>query len=717
MVVDFMQDRGFLQEVNRHRVKTYLAAIMLMDFQTERPITRLEGRVVNGSMQMSAKSPTRRTGSMQIVFDKLTFDLTNIDNLIAINKKFSLSIGIENPFFDRSFGAWREYGDTLWFKQGVFIITNANSSMSATSRTINIQFIDKMGMLNGVCGGTIPASVSLHDRIEIDPDENVTTTFPLIKQIVKEVVHHFGGEHYSNIIVNDIPDFGRQVTTWGGSTPVWFAQNSGAFVVSSTAPTGFPKQYIQGDDIGYMSTPLTYPGELVMKAGTTVTGVLDEIVKTLGNYEYFYDVDGIFHFQQIRNFDKTGMAPAVPNQPTSNTPFNVAAGGADEQGFHNNYLPKFPNDQFLNEFSTADLVSQVSFNPNYANIKNDFVVWGSRKANKDEERLVRYHLAIDQRPKDDNISNDTRALCRRWIWIVREIDTKKIIRYFAVHHDGQPTLLESNLQPGEEMILHSPSLTTLPNGAPRFDWREELYRRALMAYNTSTRGSYYDEELMAEWRLIFNPNTQEFLVDGVTPNPYFSTFYLEWIGHFANNSNIPWTGYNPDIIRKPQNIRYWLDLIDTNTPLGAYSVDRIGRRSVVKENNKINEVLNREVPDIVFIDGTADPEEIAAAQQEFLSIGQQYCIVQSAYLPYFVLRNAFGTCYEEIRDLLYLHLIYNTQTSITSIPILYLDVNKAVRLNFPELGVVGNYIINQISWQLGNMATMSISASEAVVIV
>jgi hypothetical protein len=46
-----------------------------------------------------------------------------------------------------------------------------------------------------------------------------------------------------------------------------------------------------------METPMTYPGELVKKAGETVTSLLDSIISTLGNiYEYFYDVDGRFIF-------------------------------------------------------------------------------------------------------------------------------------------------------------------------------------------------------------------------------------------------------------------------------------------------------------------------------------------------------------------------------------------------------------------------------------
>lgn len=763
---NFMLDRGFLEEVNKFRVKTYYASILLLDFVNERPISYLQGRIVGGNMSIAGKSPTRRTGSLQIVFDKTTLDLTNIDNLISINKKFALSIGVQNPFYDQ--GLWRDYPRILDFPQGIFLVTGANSSVSTTSRTINLQFIDKMGMLNGVCGGTIPASVSLHDRILIDPDDNTTTLYPRINQIIQEVVQHFGGEHPSKIIIRDVPNFGRQVCTWAGSTPAYFStinaqgnMTNGSFIVGESR-AGFENQKVLGDDIGYMSTELTYPGELVMKGGTTVTGVLDEIVKTLGNFEYFYDVEGYFHFQKVQNFDKTGQAPLFPANLKSNTAFNISPDL--DASFHQQYLPKFQSDQFLNEFTNSELVSQVSLNPAYSNIKNDFVVWGSRKANKDEERLVRYHLAIDSRPKPvpdyptysstvtytvgavvmasngtfwkarqagllvnplntnqthwTSFSMDVSniVLCRQWFYVVRNKETKVIKHYFHVNHSNSPSINESGMDPlTDEIILHSPSLTTLPSGAPTFDWREELYRRALKAYNQSDRGSYYDEELMAEWRLIFNPNVRETALDG-SFNMYSDNFKREWNEYFGANPPA-WNGYNVDVIRKPQNIRYWLDLIDSNSGVGQYSVDRIGRRSVIKENNKINEVLNREVPAIVFIDGTRPEAEISEAEKEFQDIGQVYCIVRQDYLPYFKLRNSFGTCYEEVRDLFHLHLMYNAQVSLTSIPILYLDVNKVVRLNFPELGVVGNYVINTISWNFGNMSTMQLQLSEAVVIV
>ena len=42
----------------------------------------------------------------------------------------------------------------------------------------------------------------------------------------------------------------------------------------------------------------TYNGELIAKAGETITSVLDKIKNMLGNFEYFYDVDGRFIFQE-----------------------------------------------------------------------------------------------------------------------------------------------------------------------------------------------------------------------------------------------------------------------------------------------------------------------------------------------------------------------------------------------------------------------------------
>jgi hypothetical protein len=52
--------------------------------------------------------------------------------------------------------------------------------------------------------------------------------------------------------------------------------------------------------IGYTETDFVYPlganSVLDSKPGETIVSVLDKIKNTLGNYEYFFDVNGVFHF-------------------------------------------------------------------------------------------------------------------------------------------------------------------------------------------------------------------------------------------------------------------------------------------------------------------------------------------------------------------------------------------------------------------------------------
>jgi hypothetical protein len=45
-----------------------------------------------------------------------------------------------------------------------------------------------------------------------------------------------------------------------------------------------------GETAGYHATPLVYNSDLILKAGETVTALLDKIKNMLGNYEYFYDL-------------------------------------------------------------------------------------------------------------------------------------------------------------------------------------------------------------------------------------------------------------------------------------------------------------------------------------------------------------------------------------------------------------------------------------------
>jgi hypothetical protein len=51
-----------------------------------------------------------------------------------------------------------------------------------------------------------------------------------------------------------------------------------------------------GTAMGYRLTELVYPQDLIANVGETVVSILDKIKSFLGDFEYFYDIDGRFIF-------------------------------------------------------------------------------------------------------------------------------------------------------------------------------------------------------------------------------------------------------------------------------------------------------------------------------------------------------------------------------------------------------------------------------------
>jgi len=230
---------------------------------------------------------------------------------------------------------------------------------------------------------------------------------------------------------------------------------------------------------------------------------------------------------------------------------------AVDSNIYNLYLPKFNDDQYLNDLFDTSLITQISATPDYSNIKNDWICWGSRQSDstKSDAAQVRYHLAIDKRPHIPKnalgVEDPLLSLCCKDIYAVYNDETEEIIRYSTT----------ATVNAGEHATLYTAALNTVFStlgAAYWFDWKEELYRQALIAYGSSTRASYYDEELMAEWRYLFDP-------ESTIANKGNDSFEHYWTMHFG--SALPWSGYNVDILIAPETIRYWLDLIDAEQSL------------------------------------------------------------------------------------------------------------------------------------------------------
>ena len=409
---EYLKDTKFLSMLDEMRIKKHYARLTILTFIDEKPIREIQGIATAGSCTVNGQAALRRTISLTVSNIENENDITNVENLISLNKKVRVEIGLENPFEE-----YKQYGDIIWFPLGLYVITQATTSTTASSSNISISGKDKMSLLDGTCGGTLPAAVTFHETQYEDENGDIRVENVPIFTIIKECVTHFGKEPEQNIIINDVDMTAKLSIKYTGQNPIWFSKDYKSFVISETAPKNedfLQYKFIYGQDVGYQETDFTYPGELVFSAGDTVVNVLDKIIETLGNYEYFYDLDGHFVFQQKQNYLNYYYTPIT-------------------QVNDNFYIKAFSDSKYYYSFIDAkDAISYYN-SPKYENIKNDFIIWGDKTDANGITKTIQYHLAIDEKPQID--------LANQYMWDIQDGTGKHcyyLFEYERSNYDNVP---------------------------------------------------------------------------------------------------------------------------------------------------------------------------------------------------------------------------------------------------------------------------------------
>jgi hypothetical protein len=125
---------------------------------------------------------------------------------------------------------------------------------------------------------------------------------------------------------------------------------------------------------------LVFAGDLIANPGEAITSVLDKIKNMLGLYEYFYDVHGRFIFQKKPN-EATVILP----------PFD------SEDGDETSYLDFSPT-EYAYDFLNTELITSFANNPNLANLRNDYSIWGTRRTVSGVDIPIHLRYAIDKKP-------------------------------------------------------------------------------------------------------------------------------------------------------------------------------------------------------------------------------------------------------------------------------------------------------------------------------
>lgn len=724
-------DKNFLLQLDQQKNKIIYAKITALTLQ-ELPVETIEGRVTQGSINLDGASAVRRTCSLTIVAPG--FDYSNY--LWGFNTKFKLEIGVENKIDSR-------YEDIIWFKQGIYVISSFNTSKSSNNFTITIQGKDKMSRLNGDMGGTINSSVDF-GTIEEETQDGIWSIRKIpIKDIIRNMVHQYGGEPLHNIIINDLPDHGLELleyrydtdmylyrktnsNTYAGAsfnenTPCWVNGNEKTFAQltsdeldllvnplhGTTSPvpielseedkTGYYVSRITlGDAAGYRSTPLTYAGDLIANVGESITVVLDKIKNMLGEFEYFYDLDGHFIFQQKQSFINTIYAPVSSEQGENNKEQYIISKKHSEAT------------QYI--FNGGTLITAFNNNPNLANLKNDYSIWGQRNAVSGAQIPIHLRYAIDKKPIEyTSISVDD-----------GEVDN---------YNDKYGTTLT-----GQQSITYSVS---------DYDWREIIYQMALDYYSYShlddfelkvaaanptfypfglTGYEQYYVDLQGFWRELYYPNITDDIaemekkIDDLDKTDLDENVKQEKksqleskkqdleerLENYYDSAN-KYFGWNKNVYEHPELLNFWFDFLDTEGELSQFSVKAIGSRQKAVNDTNIKAIYFKDTPNILFIKDMSEIDNSVTG----------YKYIQAPVENMFSISAQGVSAKTKLDELIYQHGYCCESATINCIPIYYLQPNTRVHITDKDTKLDGDYIINKITIPLAYNGTMSLTATKA----
>lgn len=588
VTVNPLLDLDFMNELHHVRMRKTYARVIALNTDEE-PLETLEGIVTQGSANIDGASSVRRTCNLTMVVHELNIH----EYYWGLKTKIELWTGLANEINDK-------YPDIIWFKQGTFVLTSFNTSQSLGNYTVNLQGKDKMTLLNGELGGVVTSLTWDFGTVKVTDDDGSTHEEDLLlKEIVTDAVHAFAHTPFYKIHVNDLDDMGLELLEYRGADPMYLIRQVNADRqnlttnkntpvyrgLNRTQPTTVSDSSIVYDPLfdleqvgvvmtptrlydannnvvtiakleygmtaGYRLTDLTYAGDLILNVGETITSLLDKIVAMLGEYEYFFDLNGDFWFQRKQVYLKT-------------TWNNIKTNEQDEKWSD----PNAYTSDIAYTFTDGQLITQYQNSPNFANIRNDYSIWGTRKGVTGKELPIHLRFAIDDKPVEyinyEGVKFTTRSMTEEEkmqdvmdrLEAIGTDEALYLLQQLNTQHSELYELLTEFLEHRNNKVWDD--LEPLPDGWwSIFDWanlweivvgyipteRMSVYSRSrvgdsLSDFSTAPyfyNGSNYSDSTTQRWKLIHANSSGQII--STQHSTGCSHPYSQWYNGIVNGSD------------------------------------------------------------------------------------------------------------------------------------------------------------------------------------
>lgn len=618
----------FLEELFENHLRRIHTKIQLLTWE-ENVYKEIEGIVQSGSYHADGSSRVRR--NLNLTFSVFDRENRKVQEYLTADKKIKLFIGLEN-----NTNQYEKY-PIIWFNMGIFILTEPSYRHSTESVSITINAQDKMSMLNGTLGGHLATPVSFQQR---QGNKTVSLSW---RDIFMQSATMFGNENPAKVIVDSVPDYineytqvktiaglksdfihvhakegvdGERIITkaWSPDIPeteIKFSQGERLYKLRRFGPPD-PKTGVSSNEEGYLKN-----------IGEPVTGIFEDIVEAMSNtHEFFYNREGDLIFQPIKNYINEIF------DPTKDEDLGYFAYEFDMDDFIPNYL-RLP---FTYDFSTKQTIIDYNNNPSFTNIKNDFVAVASTG-----EIL---EIAIDHKPTQEEIKQWFIGVGQDFNMDQKEMDflAKDGIRREPYNARTNSVWFESVEETlGKKAVYISIPLDKIPW---QIGWGlKNYYTRNIYGANNYRVLPRWGQECESMiFKRVASIDKKSALPNTGIFNPSLITEGVPWLAGYPivesadTEKDVEKLDKNNPIFSSEGDPSFWtyfLDLIPTESKLGQYSIEFLGKRTITTVSKLATTLFRTNPKDLIVVTETELAELGGESILETLQQqGESYAVIK-----------------------------------------------------------------------------------------